>query len=75
MSLTTFLKDPEAVLDYTVDWGIWLDTDTISTSNWTVPAGITKDSSAISGANTDHLHTCQYDRDGCEPYRRAVHRH
>lgn len=39
-----FLKDPNAVLDYVVDWTTWLGTDTIVTSTWTVPAGITKDS-------------------------------
>jgi hypothetical protein len=39
-----FIKDPDAVLDYQVDWSSWLDTDTISTSVWTVPAGITEDS-------------------------------
>ena len=40
----TFSKDPDAVLDYTVDWSSWLGSDTISTSTWTVPTGITKDS-------------------------------
>lgn len=45
----TFMKDPDAVLDYQVDWSSWLDTDTISTSAWTVPSGITKDSDT----NTD----------------------
>jgi hypothetical protein len=38
------LKDPQAVLDYGFDWSKWLGTDTISTSTWTVPVGITKDS-------------------------------
>jgi len=42
--LGSFEKDPEAVLDYTVDWEAWLDGDTIYTSAWTVPTGITKDS-------------------------------
>jgi hypothetical protein len=39
-----FEKDPDAVLDYTVDWSTWLGADTISTSTWTVPTGITEDS-------------------------------
>lgn len=39
-----FLKDPEATLDFAVDWSEWLGSDTISTSTWTVPTGITKDS-------------------------------
>lgn len=43
--MSEFTKDPDAVLDYTVDWATWLGTDTISTSTWpVVPAGITKDS-------------------------------
>jgi hypothetical protein len=33
-------KDPDAVLDYTIDWGGWLGTDTIATSEWIVPEGI-----------------------------------
>ena len=45
----TFTKDPEAVLDYTIDWTDWLiDSDTIIASTWTVPVGITKNSDAIS---------------------------
>lgn len=39
-----FTKDPDAVLDYTVNWATWLDGDTISTSTWTVASGITEDS-------------------------------
>lgn len=39
-------KDPDAVLDYSVDWTDWLDGDTISTSAWTVPSGITQTSAS-----------------------------
>ena len=39
-----FFKDPDAVLDYQVDWSDWLDSDTILSSDWTVPTGITEDS-------------------------------
>lgn len=43
--MSTFIKDPDAVLDFTVDWAANLATDdTIATANFTVPAGITKDS-------------------------------
>lgn len=38
-------KDPDAVLDYKIDWSDWLQNDTISTSIWIVPDGITEDSS------------------------------
>ncbi len=37
-----FLKDPDAVLDYQIDWEDWLDGDTISSSSWTVADGITE---------------------------------
>lgn len=50
----TFTKDPDAVLDYTVDWSAWLTTgDTITASSWTVEAGLTKDTDA----NTDSAAT------------------
>ncbi len=39
-----FLKGPTEVLDFTIDWTQWLGSDTISSSTWVVPAGITKDS-------------------------------
>ncbi|HEX9972287.1 MAG TPA: hypothetical protein VGD14_09470 [bacterium] len=47
-----FLKDPNAVLDYSIDWSDWLDTDTISVSTWTVPSGITKDSDSTTTTKT-----------------------
>jgi len=34
--MTTFIKDPDAVLDYSVDWSKWLAGDQIQTSAWTV---------------------------------------
>jgi len=34
-------KDPDAILDFAVDWGAWLDDDTIVTATWVVPAGLT----------------------------------
>jgi len=47
MADNTFEKDPQAVLDFEVDWlsKSWLGTgETITASTWTVPSGITKDS-------------------------------
>ena len=32
----TFIKDPDAVLDYSVDWSKWLAGDQIQTSSWSV---------------------------------------
>ena len=65
---TLEIKDPEAVLDYSIDWSDWLGADVISVSTWTVPSGITKDSDSstatvaiiwLSGgsANTDYTLT------------------
>ncbi|QDV34910.1 phage fiber-tail adaptor protein [Tautonia plasticadhaerens] len=35
------IKDPQALKDYVIEWEDWLDGDTIATSTWTAPAGIT----------------------------------
>lgn len=48
-----FTKDPDAVKDYAVDWTEWLAGDTIATSEWTLPDGITQDSED----NTDTVAT------------------
>ncbi len=37
----TFTKDPDAVLDYSVDWLLWLAGDQISSSEWILEAGAT----------------------------------
>jgi hypothetical protein len=57
--IETFLKDPDSVLDYTLDWqggspGPWLSTgDTISTTAWTLSStGITKDSDSNTSTTT-----------------------
>lgn len=42
-------KDPDEVLDYEIDWTSRLDGDTISSSTWTVPDGLT----SSSNTNTD----------------------
>lgn len=36
-----FIKDPDATLDYSFDWGPWLGNDTIISSTWTVESGLT----------------------------------
>jgi hypothetical protein len=47
MAIGTHTKDPNAVLDYQIDWSTWLDGDTIATSAWIVETGITVDSDTI----------------------------
>ncbi len=45
--MTSFTKDPDAVLDYRWDWTAWLaDGEAISTSEVIAPSGITLDSDA-----------------------------
>jgi hypothetical protein len=49
----SFIKDPDAVLDYKWDWSDWLDTgETIASHTIAAVTGITKDSSALTDANT-----------------------
>jgi len=52
MALTWPNKDPGEKLDYAVDWTTRLAGDTIATSNWTVPTGITQTTPAPSFTNT-----------------------
>lgn len=43
--IDSFTKDPAATLDYGLDWSDWLAAgETIAASEWSVPAGLTKDS-------------------------------
>lgn len=51
--LQTFRKDPDAVLDYGIDWSTYLESgETITDSDWTVPSGITKDSDQRADTST-----------------------
>ena len=36
-----YVKDPNATLDYVVNWATFLGADTISSDSWIVPVGIT----------------------------------
>jgi hypothetical protein len=57
MAGPTFEKDPQATLDFSVDWATNFNsagspTPTISTSSWTVPSGLTQVSASVNGDNT-----------------------
>ena len=53
MSVAQYLKDPDAVLDYGFDWLDWLaNGETISTSTWTIPTGLTEDSETETSTTT-----------------------
>jgi len=44
---TTFIKDPDAVLDYQWDWAAWLETgETITDHEVTATSGLTVDSTS-----------------------------
>ena len=43
-------KDPDAVIDYQIDWTAWLNGDVISTSTWAADTGITVDSDSDDGS-------------------------
>lgn len=50
MATRTYKKDPNATLDYAVDWSPWLgDDDALATSTFVVPAGLTKMSEGWAG--------------------------
>lgn len=49
----SFVHDPQASLPYGVDWSGWLaDGDTIQTSTWTVPDGLTKGAESDAAGQT-----------------------
>lgn len=49
--MTTFIKDPNAVLDYSIEWSKWLAGDRIQTSSWSVS------DAAIEAANDSNTAT------------------
>jgi|RifOxyB1_1023888.scaffolds.fasta_scaffold64347_1 hypothetical protein len=52
--MVSYIKDPDAKLDYGFNWTDWLaDGETISSSAWTIPTGLTE----VSESNTSVLTT------------------
>lgn len=45
-------KDPDAVLDYKLDWTKFLSGDTITASTWTLPAGLTNSGDSFTDTST-----------------------
>jgi hypothetical protein len=49
----TFIKDPNATLDYRIDWSEWLtDDDQILSSIWNVDIGITEHNAIFTDTST-----------------------
>lgn len=46
------VKDPDADLDYAIDWADWLAGDAINTATWTVDTGLTKHNQVVTGTIT-----------------------
>ena len=44
MTIARHIKDPDATLDYVINWAAWLGevSDTIDSAVWDVPAGLTE---------------------------------
>lgn len=42
-----YVQDPNAVLDYNIDWSAWLNGDTISTSTWTTHPDLTTSNASM----------------------------
>lgn len=66
MSSYVFYKDPGELLDYVNDWEDWLGTDTILTSTWDIPTGVTYSTDTfttttatiwVSGGSSDTVYT------------------
>jgi uncharacterized phage protein (predicted DNA packaging) len=45
-------KDPDEVADFQIDWTARLDGDTISSSTWVIPSGLTQNSAAFADTST-----------------------
>jgi hypothetical protein len=81
--INVYSKDPNSVLDYTIDWTEWLGTDTIVAVTWTVPAGISNSGTVrsnytatifLSGGtvNTNYVITCQVITSGGRTDERSI---
>jgi len=50
---SSYVKDPDANLDYSVDWSQWLQSgETITASTWVVTTGITKGTTSNTTTST-----------------------
>jgi hypothetical protein len=52
MDCAAFEKDSGAELDYAIDWSKWLVSDTISSSEWSVPTGLQSNNSSFTDLGT-----------------------
>ena len=50
--MTSYIKDPDAVLDYVVDWSSWLEAD-----DYITDATVTADDDGVTVDSSDHDNT------------------
>lgn len=51
--MSRYEKDPDAKLDYALDWSAWLpEGDSITVAQWTVPDGLDQSDDTIDGTKT-----------------------
>lgn len=51
-SMAALTKAPGDVLDYVIDYSVWLGADTIDTSTWNTPPGLSEDSDSNTTTTT-----------------------
>lgn len=68
----TAVKDPDAILDYTVDWQKWLAGDTIATSAWIPDSGGGGDNFAVDSFTHDDTTATVWLSGGVHNTNRAV---
>lgn len=52
VTVGTLYKDPNETRTFRMDWSAHLETDLISTSTWTIPAGLTHVANGVITGNT-----------------------
>lgn len=62
--MKTFIHDPNEVLDYVIDWADFLGADTIATSTWVIPTGLTNSTSTNNTTQTSTYITVSAGQEG-----------
>lgn len=52
MAVAVYIKDPDATLDYSIDWTDWLNGDTIASMEYLADTGITVETAMCTETDT-----------------------
>lgn len=55
MAVATYIKDPDATLDYEIDWTDWLNGDEISSMSYTADTGLTVETAMCTETTTSSI--------------------